>query len=281
MTRRREDLPEIAARVRRATLESIHAAGSGHPGGSLSAAELLVALYFGEMRHGPAHGAEVDRDRFVLCKGHACPALYAVLAEAGYFSPDELGRLRKLGALLEGHPHIRIPGIDMTTGSLGQGLSTAAGMALGARLGGWGFRVYALLGDGELAEGQVWEAALFAAHYALDNLVAIIDYNKLQSDDYNRRIMGLEPLLDKWRAFGWESVELDGHDFGAIGRALQRARETRGRPSLLLAHTTKGKGVSFMEGVPAWHGSRAPNEVELALALRELAGEPETPAEGR
>ena len=269
-----DHMPQLAERVRRATLRSIHAAGSGHSGGCLSATDLLVSLYFGEMHHAPADPKGPERDRFVLCKGHACPALYAVLAEAGYFPKEELRYLRKVGALLEGHPHLRIPGVDMTTGSLGQGLSTAAGMALGARLGGWGYRAYALLGDGELDEGQVWEAAMAAAHYQLDNLLAIVDYNKLQSDDFNHRIMGLEPILEKWRAFGWKAIELDGHDFTAIRGALQHARETHGRPTLLLAHTTKGKGVSFMEDVPAWHGSRAPTDEELETALAELGANP-------
>lgn len=264
-------LVEIAQRVRRALLQSIVDAGSGHPGGSLSAADILVALYFAEMNHEPAQPEAPGRDRFVLCKGHAYPALYAVLAEAGYFPRAELSRLRHLGALLEGHPHVTIPGVDMTTGSLGQGLSAAAGMALGARLAGRSFRAYALLGDGELAEGQVWEAALFAAHHRLANLTAIIDYNKLQSDDYNRVIMGLEPLLDKWRAFGWHAEELDGHDFVALRGALEAARAERERPSLLLAHTVKGKGVSFMEGVPSWHGSCVPSGEELAVALAELS----------
>ncbi len=265
-----ERLRETARRCRSALLRAVHGAGSGHPGGSLSATDLLTPLYFSEMRHDPTRPDWPARDRLVLCKGHAAPALYAVLAEAGYFPAHELSKLRQAGALLEGHPHRTIPGVDMTTGSLGQGLSAAAGMALGARRSAEPYRVYAIMGDGEQAEGQVWEAAMFSAHHGLDNLVGIIDYNKLQSDDFNRNIMGLEPLADKWRAFGWEVLELDGNDILAIRAAFTYARGVQDRPTLLLAHTIKGRGVSFMEGDPAWHGSRAPTEHELATALMEL-----------
>jgi len=256
--------------VRRDILTMIHAARSGHPGGSLSAADIVTALYFHVLHLDPAHPDWPDRDRFVLSKGHACPVWYACLAERGFFPVEELLTLRALGGRLQGHPDMRkTPGVDMTTGSLGQGLSAGIGMALGLRLAGRAARVYVMLGDGELNEGQIWEAALSAAKYRLDNLTAIIDYNNLQLDGTCDEVMPIEPLADKWRAFGWHVLEIDGHDMAAILHAFDAAQARVEAPTVLIATTIKGRGVSFMEGDPDWHG-RAPNDREYAAALAEL-----------
>lgn len=262
---------EAKARViRRHIIRMLGEAGSGHPGGSLSATEIVTSLYFHVMRLDPARPDWPDRDRFVLSKGHACPVLYAALAERGFFPVEELLTLRKLGSRLQGHPDMRkLPGVEMSTGSLGQGLSAASGMALAARLDGRDYRVYVLLGDGEIQEGQVWEAAMAAAHYRLDNLTAFIDYNGLQIDGRCCEVMTVEPVADKWRAFGWHVVEIDGHDFRQILGAVEEARETRGRPTMVVARTVKGKGVSFMENQVDWHGT-APKGAQVEQALREL-----------
>ena len=272
------DLQIRATEIRRIAVGLINGAGSGHPGSCLSAADLIAALYFGELRTGI--------DRFVLSKGHACPALYAALHLRGFYDRAALGSFRRIGGMLQGSPTTHIPGIDATCGSLGQGFSIAVGMALGYRMSGSAriatavtmdvaktevsdtSRVYVMLGDGELQEGQIWEAAMAAGHYQLANLCAMVDYNKMQSDDLNERVMRLEPLDAKWRAFNWHVREIDGHDFDAIAAAFAEARQTRDKPTLILAHTIKGKGVSYMEGVPSWHGSvkLKPEEIRQALA---------------
>jgi transketolase len=246
----------------------IHLAGSGHPGGSLSAAEIISALYFSVLRIDPAVPDWPARDRFVLSKGHGCPIIYAALARRGYFDEEELWTLRQLGSRLQGHPDAKkTPGIDATTGSLGQGFSVACGMALAAKIDKKAHRVYALLGCGEQQEGQVWEAAMAASHYKLDNLVAIIDHNRLQLDGTNAEIMETAPLSDKWRAFGWSVLEIDGHDMAAILEALATAQETHGQPTVIIARTFKGRGVSFMENQVDWHsGGLSDQQLEQALA---------------
>lgn len=252
--------------ARALALASIYFAGSGHPGGSLSCIDILACLLESPsfFRNGI--------DKFVLSKGHGCPALYAVAAKIGWIEKSDITLLRKLGSPLQGHPDVRFtPWVEASTGSLGQGFSIAAGMALGFRHQNQQARVYAMLGDGELQEGQVWEAAMFAAHHDLSNLCAIIDYNKLQSDDYNSNIMALEPLRDKWLAFNWHVIEVDGHDVAQIESSLLEFSSMDAKPTVIIAHTIKGKGVSFMEGVPAWHGSVKLRREELEQALRELA----------
>jgi transketolase len=246
------------------------AAGSGHPGGSLSAVEIIAAMYFGGfLRYDPKNPEWPERDRFVLSKGHGVPVQYAALAEAGFFPLSELSTLRKINSRLQGHPVLgTAPGIEASTGSLGQGLSIGLGMALAARLDKADWSVYVLLGDGECQEGQVWEAAMAAGHHAPENLIAIVDYNKFQLDGATADIIDLEPFADKWRAFGWEVMSIDGHDIGQVVDALDWANEQK-RPSCIIAHTVKGKGVSFMEGENAYHGV-APSEDELARALGEL-----------
>ncbi|MBF0548941.1 MAG: transketolase [Deltaproteobacteria bacterium] len=266
-----QKLIQIARRVRIQIVKMLHQAGSGHTGGSLSAADILVALFLYKMRHKPNNPDWVHRDRFVLSKGHACPAYYAVLAECGYFVPEELYTLRQLGACLQGHPDCLLTaGVDVSTGSLGQGLSLANGMAMGTRLDGRGARVYVVLGDGEVQEGQVWEAAMTAPHYRLDNLCAIIDHNHLQIDGRVEDVMNIEPLGAKWQAFGWEVQSIDGHDMKQIMEALDQAERTKGKPTMIIAETVKGKGVSIFENQVKYHGV-APNDEELAVALRELA----------
>ena len=267
-----EELQAIAKRVRRAIVQMTGEAKSGHPGGSLSQVEILVTLFFGgAMRHDPAKPDWPDRDRFILSKGHGCPALYAVLAEAGYTPKDQLNTLRKLGSIYQGHPDKRfIPVLEASTGSLGQGLSIGLGMALAGRLDARPMRVYVVLGDGEIQEGQIWEAAMFGAFHKIDNVVAIVDYNKIQLDGFVKDIMELEPLADKWRAFGWHVIELNGHDIPALQDAFGEAAATKGKPTVVLAHTVKGKGVSYMENNPKFHGV-APTAEEVALALQELA----------
>jgi len=265
------ELKEIARKARIDALTMIYHAGSGHPGGSLSAMDALCWLFFREMRRQPGAPDWPERDRFVLSKGHACPALYAVARWAGDIPPGELRSFRKIGGALQGHPHAAAtPWAETSTGSLGQGFSFAIGAALGLRHRGMPGRVFAMLGDGELQEGEIWEGAMFAAHHRLNRLCAILDYNKMQSDDLNENIMGLEPLAAKWRAFGWRTLEIDGHDFDQIADALAEFNEASERPTMIIAHTIKGKGVGYMEGVPTWHGSVKLTEDDLRAALADL-----------
>jgi transketolase len=265
-----EELQAIAKRVRREIIEMTGAAKSGHPGGSLSAVEIIVHLYFDFMRINPTDPKWPDRDRFILSKGHAAPVLYAVMAEAGYTPLDKLNTLRKLGSIYQGHPDLRfIPSLEASTGSLGQGVSLALGMGLAARLDGRPYRTYVMLGDGESQEGQIWEGAMFGAYHKVDNIVTIVDYNRIQLDGFVKDIMEVEPLADKWRSFGWHTIEIDGHDFKAIRAALVEAEATKGKPTAIVAHTVKGKGVSFMENNPKFHGT-APTPAEVAQALQEL-----------
>lgn len=265
------DLAEISKRVRRHIIEMITAAKSGHPGGSLSATELVVTLFFDTMRHDPANPKWADRDHFILGKGHACPVLYSTMAECGYTPIDQLNSFRRLGSIYQGHPDVRfIPALEASTGSLGQGLSIGLGMALAARLDHRPSRTYVVLGDGEIQEGQVWEAAMFASFHKLDNLACIVDYNKIQLDGFVEDIMPLEPLADKWKSFGWHVIEINGHDIPAVQAAFAEAATVKGKPTVILAHTVKGKGVSFMENNPKWHGT-APSKEECELALKELA----------
>ncbi|MEB3285106.1 MAG: transketolase [Candidatus Sericytochromatia bacterium] len=265
------ELRKMAWTLRQDIIRMIAKANSGHPGGSLSAIDLITTLYFSVLRHNPEDPTWPARDRFILSKGHGCPALYAVLGELGYFDKALFDTLRQLGSPLQGHPELgKLPGVEASTGSLGQGLSLGLGMAEGARLAGTGARVYVLMGDGELDEGQVWEAALYAGAKGLDNVVAVVDVNRQQLDDSTEKILPLEPLSDKWRAFGWHVIELDGHDCGEILAAYREAEATRGRPTVLLARTVKGRGVSFMEHNNEWHGA-APNAEQTRQALSELA----------
>ena len=260
-----------AKEIRKSIVSMITEAKSGHPGGSLSATDILTALYFSEMNVDPANPKMEGRDRFVLSKGHAAPAIYATLAEKGYFSKDELMTLRKFGSRLQGHPDMKkLPGIEISTGSLGQGLSVANGMALNAKMFNENYRTYVILGDGEVQEGQIWEAAMTAAHYKLNNLCAFLDNNNLQIDGNVSEIMGVEPLDKKWEAFGWNVIKIDGHDFEQILSALDKARECKDKPTMVIAKTIKGKGVSFMENVCGFHGV-APTAEELEKALAELA----------
>ena len=269
-------LQDTAKHIRRLIVQMLVRAGSGHPGGSLSATDLLTCLYFGNYSDGrpiltynPKQPDWPERDRFHMSKGHCCPLWYAVLAKAGYFPIEKLWTLRKLGSMLQGHPDRRAPGVDVASGSLGQGLSVALGMSLAAKIDKKDYRAYVLLGDGEIQEGNIWEAAMAAAHYACDNLCAILDYNQFQIDGRVEDIMNLEPLIDKWRAFGWHTIEIDGHNIAKILHALQEARNKKKKPTIIIAHTIKGKGVSFMENVVDFHG-RAPNPQEAEIALREL-----------
>jgi transketolase len=263
-------LEELARQVRIDIIEMLYRAGSGHLGGSLSAADILVALFFGEMRSKADDHCWIDRDRFILSKGHGAPAYYAILARLGYFPPEELYTLRQFGSILQGHPDSGCtPGVEIPTGSLGQGLSIANGLALSARLNGHGSRVYVLMGDGEVQEGQIWEAAMSAAHYRLDNLVGILDRNRLQIDGHTAEVMSIEPIADKWRAFGWHTLEVDGHDIGQLQEAFRVCKESKGRPSMIIAHTVKGKGVSIFEGQKKYHGT-TPNQEEYQQALQEL-----------
>ncbi|MCI0497644.1 MAG: transketolase [Thermoplasmata archaeon] len=264
-------LEERAKRIRRHVVESIFHAGSGHPGGSLSAADALTALFFHVMRHDPAKPDMPGRDHFVLSKGHAAPALYAVLAESGYFPVEDLVTLRKIDSHLQGHPdRLKTPGVEASTGSLGQGLSIACGIAAALKIDGDGGHVFTLMGDGELEEGQIWEAALFASHYGLDNLIGIVDRNRLQIDGCTEDIMCIEPLPAKWKAFLWDVIEVDGHDMRALVSALVRARDHADVPTIIVANTVKGKGVSFMENSLNFHG-KAPNRTEFERAMEELA----------
>ena len=266
-----QELAKIANEVRKGVVTAVHAAKSGHPGGSLGAADIMTYLYFEEMDVDPANPSCAERDRFVLSKGHCAPALYAVLAERGFFPKEELETLRHIGSRLQGHPNMNdTPGVDMSTGSLGQGISAAVGMALAAKHWGDSYRVYALLGDGECQEGQIWEAFMAANHYKLDNLTIIIDNNGLQIDGSNDEVMSLGDLPAKLRAFGFDFYEIDGHDLDAIEAALS-APVVPGKPRCILAHTVKGKGVSFMENQAGWHG-KAPNAEQREQALQELEG---------
>lgn len=259
-----------ALTLRQDIIRMLGEAGSGHTGGSLSSADIIACLYFWEMNIDPLQPRSAERDRFVLSKGHAAPLLYAALAERGYFPKSELLRLRKLGSPLQGHPDMRkVAGVDASTGSLGQGVSWAVGMALAAKIDGLDFRVYTLLGDGEIEEGLVWEAVMAAHHYKLDNLVAFLDHNGLQIDGPICEVMSPEPVADKFRAFGWETLLVDGHDHRQIMEALNQARTIAGRPTIIIADTVKGKGCSFMENKVEWHGS-APNKEQTSQALAEL-----------
>lgn len=264
------EIQELADRLRRRTLDMIWHAQAGHPGGSFSVAEILACLFFRVLRIDPARPDWPDRDRFILSKGHAAPIYYVTLAERGFFPPDVLKTYDELNSILQGHPDMHTPGVDMSSGSLGQGLSPGIGMALGARLRAKKFRVYVLLGDGEIQEGQVWEAAMAASAFRLDNLTAIVDWNKIQLSDFIAKAMPLGPVPEKWRAFGWEVRECDGHDVASILGGLEELQRVQGRPGILLAHTVKGKGVSFMENVPAWH-AKPPNDQEYQQAKAELA----------
>jgi transketolase len=267
------ELEEKARSIRAHVIRMVYAAQSGHIGPSLSIADFLAALYFHVMRVRPEHPGWPDRDRFVLSKGHACSAWYAALAERGYFPKEELLTFRRLHSRLQGHPDMaKTPGVDMTSGSLGHGLSAGIGMALAARIDGLAYRTYVILGDGEIQEGLIWEAAMAAPRLGLDNLVAIVDYNRWQSGGSVGEIMPLEPLSMKWQAFGWATQEIDGHDMGAIIEAFARAQGARGGPSAIIAHTVKGKGVSFMENENKWHMT-APTREEAETALRELTRE--------
>lgn len=265
-----QELEAKAKEIRRWIIKMLTEAGSGHPGGSLSCADIITALYFNVMKHRPNEPKWEDRDRFVLSKGHSCPALYAALALAGYFPTDELMRLRKIDSFLQGHTDmLATPGIEMSTGSLGQGLSVAGGMALAGKLNKKNFRVYVVLGDGEIQEGQIWEAAMGCAHYKLDNICAFLDYNKLQIDGPVAEVMAIEPVVDKFKAFGWHTIEIDGHNMEQIIQAINEAKNTPGKPTMVIAHTIKGKGVSFMEGKVEYHGV-APTKEEEEKALLEL-----------
>uniref|UniRef100_UPI0038B36E32 transketolase n=1 Tax=Microaerobacter geothermalis TaxID=674972 RepID=UPI0038B36E32 len=266
------ELKVRANHIRQEIVKMVTEAQSGHPGGSLSAADILTVLYFHVMNVDPENPRMPDRDRFVLSKGHASPVLYATLAEKGYLPKEELATFRKINSRLQGHPSYKsLPGVDMSTGSLGQGLSAANGMALAAKLDKKPFRVYALLGDGEVQEGMIWEAAMAAGHYKLDNLTAFLDYNGLQIDGEVDQIMNPAPLDEKFRAFNWHVLVIDGHDLEQIIGAIEEAKATKGKPTMIIANTVKGKGVSFMENQCGWHGS-APNREQCEQALKELLG---------
>jgi len=264
-----KDLEAKAKQIRRLIVQMLAKAGSGHPGGSLSATDLITALYFAILRHNPKEPVWPQRDRFHMSKGHCCPLWYAVLAESGYFPIENLWSLRQFGSLLQGHADRRAIGVDVGSGSLGQGLSVALGMSLAARMDKKDYRVYVLLGDGEIQEGNIWEAAMAVSHYKCDNLCAILDYNGFQIDGKTKDIMNLEPLIAKWQAFGWHTIEIDGHNMKQILSAYEQAITIKGKASIIIAHTIKGKGVSFMENVLDFHG-RAPTKEEAERALQEL-----------
>jgi transketolase len=269
MEKKIKSLKNKANEIRKLIIKMLACAGSGHPGGSLSSSDIIATLYFEIMRYDVKNPHWPDRDRFHLSKGHCCPALYAALSLSGYFPSEELWRLRKCGALLQGHPDRNTPGIEVASGSLGQGLSVACGMSLAGRIDKKDYRVYCLLGDGECQEGNVWEAAMAAAHYKLDNLCAIVDYNHFQIDGRTDAVMSLEPLVNKWEAFGWHVVQCDGHNIEELLYAFAEAKKIKAKPTVIIAQTVKGKGVSFMEHVADFHG-RAPTEKEREIALREL-----------
>ena len=260
----------ISYKIRKNAIDGVHAAKSGHPGGSLSIADILAVLYFDEMNVYPNDSKNPDRDRFVLSKGHCAPALYGALAEKGFIPKEDIFTLRKANSYLQGHPDMKhIPGVDMSTGSLGQGICVANGMALAAKLDNKDYRVYTILGDGECEEGQVWEAAMFAAHYKLDNLVAFLDFNGLQIDGDITKVMNPTPFDKKFEAFGWNVITIDAHNYDEIKSALAKAKECKGKPTLILAKSVKGKGVSYMENQASWHGS-APNDEQYEVAIKEL-----------
>lgn len=267
-----QKLKETAAVIRQDIISMLTESASGHPGGSLSATDIVTALYFSEMKVDPNNPKWEDRDRFVLSKGHGAPVLYAALAERGFFEKKHLLTLRKLGSMLQGHPNMNdTPGVDMSTGSLGQGLSAANGMALAGKLDKKDYRVYAVTGDGELEEGQIWEAAMTSAHYKLDNLTVFVDNNHLQIDGKVSDVMNPEPIADKFKAFGWNVVEINGHDFEEIFKAIDNAKSIKGMPTVIVSNTVKGKGVSFMENQAGWHGT-APSKEQCDQALKELGG---------
>jgi len=264
------ELKKTATKIRMGIITAVASAGSGHPGGSLSLADILTFLYFREMRIDPKNPKDPNRDRFVLSKGHCTPGLYSTLANRGFFPVEELTGFRQTKSHLEGHPNMdKVPGVDMSTGSLGQGISAAVGMALAGKIDKKDYRVYVAMGDGELEEGQVWEAAMAAAHYKLDNLTVFVDYNGLQIDGKITDVMNPEPIADKFAAFGWNVIEIDAHDFDQIEEAVNKAKETKGKPTMILAHSIKGKGVSYMENQASWHGS-APKKDQADQALAEL-----------
>lgn len=264
------ELQKIALNIRKNCIEMIYTASSGHPGGALSCADLLTALYFSEMKVDVQNPKDENRDRLVLSKGHASAALYATLAEKGFFPKEELINFRNIDSMLQGHPDMRrIPGVDMSTGSLGQGLSVANGMAMAGKLDGKDYRVYCLMGDGEIEEGQIWEAAMTASHYQLDNLCAIVDFNNLQIDGKVTDVMNVTPIDEKFKSFGFHVINIDGNDIDEILNALEKARNMKGRPTAIIAKTVKGKGISFMENQAGWHG-KAPNEEEYKIAIQEL-----------
>ncbi|NPA75634.1 MAG: transketolase [Euryarchaeota archaeon] len=262
-----------ANEIRTWVIKMVYAAQSGHPGGALSAADILSVLYFHEMRVDPHNPEWDDRDRFVLSKGHASPAYYAALAMRGFFPIEELMKFRKLESFLQGHPSLMVPGVDMCTGSLGQGLSAAIGMALAGKMDGKGYRVYTILGDGEIEEGNIWEAAMTAATRKLDNLIAIVDRNMIQLDDFTDKMVALDPLEKKWNGFGWNVLSINGHDVVQIAHALDEAKKVKGMPTVIIAHTVKGKGVSYMENTAKYHGKPPQSEEEYMQALKELEEE--------
>lgn len=269
---KRKELQITAEKVRRCILEGVFHAKSGHPGGSLSSAEIFTYLYFQEMRIDPQNPRSPDRDRFVLSKGHCAPGWYGALAQRGYFDVSELQKLRHIGAMLQGHPDMKgTPGVDMSTGSLGQGISAAVGMAMAGKMDKASYRVYTLLGDGEIEEGQVWEAAMFAGHHALDNLCVLVDFNGLQIDGPVAEVAGPEPIDKKFEAFGFETITIDGNDFDEIEKAMEAAKACKGKPFAIIAKTIKRKGVSFMENQAGWHG-KAPNKEEYEAAVKEVEG---------
>ena len=266
----RKDLEKKACKVRMGVIEGVYNAKSGHPGGSLSICDILTYLYFARMHVDPKNPKMEDRDRLVLSKGHCAPALYSVLAQRGFFDPEELKKLRHIGAMLQGHPDMKhIPGVDMSSGSLGQGISAACGIALSGKIASSSYKVYCVLGDGEIEEGQVWEAAMFAAHYKLDNLVAVVDNNGLQIDGKITDVMSPMPIDQKFESFGWHVITVDAHDFDALERAFDEAEKISGQPVAIIQKSVKGKGVSFMENQVGWHG-KAPNEEEYKSAMAEL-----------
>jgi len=266
----KKQLMRTAVQIRKGVITAVASASSGHPGGSLSITDIMTYLYFVEMKIDPKNPKDPDRDRFVMSKGHCSPALYSTLANRGFFPVEDLTGFRQAGSYLEGHPNMdKVPGVDMSTGSLGQGISAAVGMAIAGKLDKKSYRVFAALGDGELEEGQVWEAAMAAAHYKLDNLTAFVDYNGLQIDGKITDVMNPEPIADKFRAFGWEVIAINAHDFDEIEKAVAHAKATKGKPTMIVAHSVKGKGVSYMENQAGWHGT-APKKEQADQALAEL-----------
>lgn len=273
MKKNKQELIEISKVIRRDIVEMLTESASGHPGGSLSATDIVTTLFFNEMNINPEDEKNVNRDRFILSKGHAAPVLYSALARRGFFDVSELKTLRKFGTKLQGHPNMNdLPGIDMSTGSLGQGISSAVGMALAGKVDGATYRVYALLGDGELEEGQVWEAAMSAAHYKLDNLMIFVDFNGLQIDGDIAEVMNPSPIDKKFEAFGWNTLVIDGHNYDEILDSIKKAKEFKGKPTAVICKTVKGKGVSFMENNAGWHGV-APNAEQCAQAIKEIGGQ--------